>query len=67
MEYKYKLNILYLALTEKECFTQVSFELSFEQFSLEARLASGVRENEPTLKRKSTQTGIQAMESYTFR
>ena len=44
-----------------------SFELSSEQFSLEARLPAGVWENEPALKRKSTQTGIQAMESYTFR
>ena len=30
-----------------------SFELSFERFSLEARLPAGVRENEPALKRKS--------------
>ena len=43
-----------------------SFELSFERFSLEARLPAGVRENEPVLKRKSPQTDIQAME-YTFR
>ena len=50
-----KLNILYLALTEKECFR---LPLNF-QFSLEARLPAGVRENEPALKRKSPQTGIQ--------
>ena len=60
MEYN-KLNNFYLALTDKEFFW-----LSFEQFSLEARLPAGVRENEPALKRKSTQTGIQAVE-YTFR
>ena len=42
-----------------------SFELSFERFSLEAWLPAGVRENEPVLKRKSSLTGIQAME-YTF-
>ena len=34
MEYN-KLNIFYLALTEKECF-RLHFELSFEQVSLEA-------------------------------
>ena len=45
---------------------QPSFEISFERFSLEARLPAGVREKEPTLKRKSPRTGIQAME-YTFR
>ena len=45
---------------------QTSFELSFERFSLEARLPAVVRENEPVLRRKSPQTGIQAME-YTFR
>ena len=58
MEYN-KLNIFYLALTEKECF-RLPFELSFEQFSLEVRLPAGVRENEPALKCKSPQTGIQA-------
>ena len=57
MEYN-KLNIFYLALTEKECF-RLPFELSFEQFSLEARLPASVQENEPTLKCKSPQTGIQ--------
>ena len=60
-----KLNIFYLALTEKECFT-LPFELSFERFSLEAQLPTRVRENEPGLKRKSPQTGTQAME-YSFR
>ena len=35
MEYN-KLNIFYLALTEKECF-RLLFELSFKQVSLEAR------------------------------
>ena len=44
-----KLNIFYLALTEKECF-RLPLELSFERFSFEARLPAGVRENEPTLK-----------------
>ena len=44
MEYN-KLNIFYLALTEKECFR---LELAV------------VRENEPALKRKSPQTGMQA-------
>ena len=34
MEY-IKLNIFYLALTEKECFT-LPFELSFERFLLKA-------------------------------
>ena len=58
MEYN-KLNIFYLALTEKECF-RLPFELSFEQVSLEAQLPAGVRENEPALKRKSPQTGMQA-------
>ena len=58
MEYN-KLNIFYLALTEKECF-RLHFELSFEQVSLEAWLPAVVRENEPTLKRKSPQTGMQA-------
>ena len=43
-----KLNVFYLALTEKECF-RLRFELSFERFSLEARLPAGVRENEPAL------------------
>ena len=51
MEYN-KLNIFYLALTEKECF-RLPFQLSFERFSLEARLPAGVQENEPALKRKS--------------
>ena len=46
-----KLNIFYLALTEKECFT-LPFQLSFERFSLEAQLPTRVRENEPGLKRK---------------
>ena len=54
-----KLNIFYLALTEKERF-RLPFELSFEQVSLEAQLPAGVRENEPTLKRTSPQTGRQA-------
>ena len=45
---------------------ETSFELSFKWFSSEARLLAGVRENEPTLKCKSPQTGIQAME-YSFR
>ena len=54
-----KLNIFYVALTEKECF-RLPFELSFEQVSLEAQLPAGVRENEPTLKHKSPQTGTQA-------
>ena len=58
MEYN-KLNIFYLALTEKECF-RLPFELSFERVSLEARLPAVVRENEPALKRKSPQTGMQA-------
>ena len=58
MEYN-KLNIFYLALTDKECF-RLPFELSFEWFSLEAGLPAGVRENEPALKSKSLQTGIQA-------
>ena len=58
MEYN-KLNIFYLALTEKGCF-RLPFELSFEQVSLEARLPAVVRENEPALKYKSPQTGMQA-------
>jgi len=59
MEYNNKLNIFYLALTEKECF-RLPFELSFKRFSLKALLPAGVQENEPALKRKSPQTGIQA-------
>ena len=58
MEYN-KLNIFYSALTEKECF-RLPFELSFKQVSLEARLPAVVRENEPALKCKSPQTGMQA-------
>ena len=58
MEYN-KLNIFYLALTEKECF-RLPFELSFERVSLEAQLPAVVREYEPALKRKSPQTGMQA-------
>ena len=58
MEYN-KLNIFYLALTEKECF-RLELELSFEQVSLEAQLPAVVWENEPALKRKSPQTGMQA-------
>ena len=58
MEYN-KLNIFYVALTEKDCF-RLPFELSFEQVSLEARLPAGVRENEPALKHKSPQTGTRA-------
>ena len=58
MEYN-KLNIFYLALTEKECF-RLPFELSFERVSLEAQLPAVFRENEPALKRKSPQTGMQA-------
>ena len=54
-----KLNFFYLASTEKEFF-RLPFELSFERFSLEAGLPAGVWENEPMLKRKSPQTGIQA-------
>ena len=54
-----KLNTFYLALTEKECF-RLPFELSFEKLSLKARLPAGVRKNEPALKRKSPQTGMQA-------
>ena len=49
---------LNLRLTEKECF-RLPFELSFELFSPEARLPACVRENEPALKCKSPQTGIQ--------
>ena len=45
---------------------QTSFELPFKRFSLEAQLPAGVWENESALKRKSPQTGIQAME-YTLR
>ena len=51
---------------DEDGLTPAIFELSFERFSLEARLPAGVRENEPVLKRKSPPTGIQAME-YTFR
>ena len=40
MEYN-KLNIFYLALTEKECF-RLLFKLSFKQFSPKARLPAGV-------------------------
>ena len=59
MEYN-KLNIFYLALTEKECF-RLPFELSFEWVLLEAQLLSAsVRVNEPALKCKSPQTGMQA-------
>ena len=47
-----KLNIFYLALTEKECF-RLELELSFEWVSLEAQLPAVVRENEPVLKRKA--------------
>ena len=54
-----KINIFYLALTEKECF-RLPFELSFEEVSLEAQLPAGVRENEPALKCKFPQTGMQA-------
>ena len=54
-----KLNMFYLALTQKEC-VRLPFELSFEWFSPEARLSAGVWENEPVLKSKSSQTGIQA-------
>ena len=60
MEYN-KLNIFFLALTEKECFRlELELELSFEQVSLEAQLPAVVQENEPALKRKSLQTGMQA-------
>ena len=56
-----KLNFFYLALTEKECFRlRIPFELFFEWFSHEAGLPASVWENDPTLKRKSPQTGIQA-------
>ena len=58
MEYN-KLNIFYLALTEKECF-RLPFELSLKWVSLKAQLPAGFWENEPTLKRKSPQTGMQA-------
>ena len=54
-----KLNIFYLALAEKKCF-RLPFELSFKRFSPEVPLPAGVQENEPALKRKSPQTGIQA-------
>lgn len=57
MEYN-KRNIFYLALTAKECF-RLSFELAFEWFPPEARLPTAVRKNEPALKCKSPQTGIQ--------
>ena len=43
------------------------FELSFERFSFKARLPAGVRENEPTLKHKSPQTGIQGQGSIEVR
>ena len=58
MEYN-KLNSFYLALTEKEC---LDFLLNFlsNGFLLEARLPASVWENEPALKHKSPQTGIQA-------
>ena len=58
MEYN-KLNIFYLALTEKDHF-RLPFELSFKQVSLEAQLPASVWENEPTLKCRSPQTGRQA-------
>ena len=58
MEYN-KLNIFHLALTEKE-HLRLPIELSFERFSLKARLPASVWGNEPALKRKSPQTGIQA-------
>ena len=58
MAYK-KLDSFCLALTGKECF-RLPFELSFERFSLEAPLPAGVWKNEPALKHKSPQTGIQA-------
>ena len=58
MEYN-KLNIFHLALTEKE-YLRLPIELSFEWFSLEARLPASVWGNEPALKCKSPQTGIQA-------
>ena len=54
MEYN-KLNIFYLALTEKECF-RLPFELSFEWVLVEARSPASVWENEPALKHKSPQT-----------
>ena len=57
MEYN-KLNIFHLALTEKE-YLRLTIELSFERFSLEAQLPASVWGNEPALKRKSPQTGIQ--------
>ena len=65
MEYN-KLNIFYLTLTEKECFRLPLNFLSNDFGFFGARLPAGVRENKPTLRRKSPQTGIQAME-YTFR
>ena len=58
MEYN-KLNIFYLALTGKECF-RLPFELSFEWVLVEAQLSASVRENEPAIKCKSPQTGMQA-------
>ena len=65
MEYN-KLNIFYLALTEKKYFIfRFPYELCFERFSLKARLPASVQENEPTLKSKSPQTGIEM--EYTFR
>ena len=45
----------------------IPFELSFERFSFKARLPAGVRENEPTLKLKSPQTGIQGQGSIEVR
>ena len=58
MEYN-KLNIFHLALTEKE-YLRLPIELSCERFSLKARLPASVWGNEPALKHKSPQTGIQA-------
>ena len=54
-----KLNIFYLALTEKNAldFLWTVFRTVFARGSITS--AAGVRENEPALKRKSPQTGIQ--------
>ena len=65
MEYN-KLNILLLSLNRKKNALDFLFFLSNNFGFFEAWLPAGVWENEPTLKRKSPQTGIQAME-YTFR
>ena len=59
MEYN-KRNIFYLALTENECFRLPLLNFLSNGFRLRLHYKPVFRENEPALKRKSSQTGIQA-------